>query len=86
MDSGMGMECKLYNNLGDEYPLEDEYNLEDGEEEGLGKADVDEGTEEQQEEMTTGSKNGRDDDTVTGKGDYLMDDDGLAAVSFVTAI
>ena len=78
---------EVLNNQGGDYPLKNEGNQEDGEEEGLGKADMDEGTEEQQEETTTGSESGRDDDTVTGEGDYLIDDDdGWAAVSFVTAI
>ena len=75
MDGGVVVEGKLCNNLGDEYPPEDEYNPEDGEEEGLGEADVDEGTEEQQDETTTGYEGGGDDDTMTGEGDYLMDDD-----------
>ena len=72
----MVVEGKLCNNLGDEYPLEDKYNPEDGEEEGLGEADINEGIEEHQEEMTTGSEGGVDDDTMTSKGDYLTDDDG----------
>ena len=66
---------EVLNNQGGDYPPKDVGSQEDGEEEGLGKADVDKETKEQQEETTIGSEGGGDNDTVTGKRDYLMDDD-----------